>query len=126
MNGVKLVSYSDYVLGKNSITLLEAAEADDVLEVINTVGTLLTSDTTVYENHVFSDLKVADRTTLSNTSVLTKNQAPYIGTDSIIRTNSTTISEDITLPANTNGISAGPITIANNVTVTIQGDWTIL
>ena len=51
---------------------------------------------------------------------------PSLGTASIIRTNANTISENITIPANTNGMSAGPITIANNKTVTIAGTWSIV
>ena len=51
---------------------------------------------------------------------------PSLGTDSIIRTNANTISENITIPANTNGMSAGPITIANGNTVTVTGTWSIV
>ena len=51
---------------------------------------------------------------------------PSLGTASFIRTNANTISENITIPANTNGMSAGPITIANNKTVTIAGTWSIV
>tara|TARA_B100000795_G_scaffold182307_1_gene138181 strand:+ start:300 stop:563 length:264 start_codon:yes stop_codon:yes gene_type:complete len=51
---------------------------------------------------------------------------PSLGTASIIRTNANTINENITIPANTNGMSAGPITIANNKTVTIAGTWSIV
>ena len=51
---------------------------------------------------------------------------PSLGVDSIIRTNGNTISENITIPANTNGMSAGPITIANGNTVTVTGTWSIV
>jgi hypothetical protein len=51
---------------------------------------------------------------------------PSLGTASIIRTNANTISENITIPANTNGMSAGPITIANGNTVTVTGTWSIV
>ena len=51
---------------------------------------------------------------------------PSLGTSSIIRTNAQTISENITIPSTSNGISAGPITIANNYTVTVNGYWTII
>ena len=57
---------------------------------------------------------------------------PSLGTDSIIRTNATTISENITVGPTAgaefaNGMSAGPITIANTYTVTIEsgGAWSI-
>ncbi|AOV59963.1 hypothetical protein P29A0810_027 [Synechococcus phage S-CAM8] len=58
---------------------------------------------------------------------------PSLGTDSIIRTNPTTISENISVgPAAgnefSNGMSAGPITIANGFTVTVEtnGTWSII
>jgi len=51
---------------------------------------------------------------------------PSLGTASIIRTNANTISENITIPANTNGMSAGPITIADGYTVTLTGTWSIV
>ena len=51
---------------------------------------------------------------------------PSLGTASIIRTNANTISENITIPLNTNGMSAGEITIADGYTVTVNGTWSII
>ena len=51
---------------------------------------------------------------------------PSLGAASIIRTNANTINENITIPANTNGMSAGPITIANGKTVIIARTWSIV
>lgn len=58
---------------------------------------------------------------------------PSLGTDSIIRTNPTTISENITVGPSAgnefaNGMSAGPITIANGYTVTVEsgGSWSVV
>jgi hypothetical protein len=51
---------------------------------------------------------------------------PSLGLNSIIRTNANTISENITIPANTNGGTFGPVTIANNFTVTVNGTWSII
>ena len=51
---------------------------------------------------------------------------PSLGTDSIVRVNSTTISENIVIPSTSNGFSAGPITIANGNTVTVNGTWSII
>lgn len=57
---------------------------------------------------------------------------PALGQDSIIRTNATTISENITVGPTAgaefaNGMSAGPITIANGFTVTVEsgGAWSV-
>ena len=47
-----------------------------------------------------------------------------MGTSSVIRTNANTISENITFSANTNGLSAGTITIASGSTVTIASGTT--
>jgi hypothetical protein len=51
---------------------------------------------------------------------------PSLGAASIIRTNALTISENITIPATSNGMSAGPITIADGYTVTLNGTWSIV
>lgn len=51
---------------------------------------------------------------------------PSLGTDSVIRTNANTISEDITIPANTNGMTAGPVSIADGYTITVEGTWSII
>jgi len=79
----------------------------------------------------FNDFVLANHYTQSQSNALYKSISaaeggPSLGTNSIIRTNANTISENITIPANTNGMSAGPITIANNKTVTIAGTWSIV
>lgn len=63
---------------------------------------------------------------VNGTPVLTKVESPYLGDNSIIRTNATTIAANITIPSGTNGMSAGPITIASGVVVTVTGDWSIV
>ncbi|AGH06718.1 hypothetical protein Sn250709_036 [Synechococcus phage S-RIM2] len=57
---------------------------------------------------------------------------PSLGEDSVIRTNQNTISENITVGPTAgdefaNGMSAGPITIANGFTITIEngGAWSV-
>ena len=51
---------------------------------------------------------------------------PSLGISSIIRTNAQTINEDITISSTTNGMSAGPITIASTKTVTVNGNWSVV
>ena len=58
---------------------------------------------------------------------------PALGTDSIIRTNPTTIAENITVGPTAgnefaNGMSAGPITIQTGYTVTVEsgGSWSVV
>ena len=57
---------------------------------------------------------------------------PSLGADSVVRTNPNTISENLTIGPTAgsefaNGMSAGPITIANNYTVTVEsgGSWSV-
>ncbi|NVK19331.1 MAG: hypothetical protein HWE30_11595 [Methylocystaceae bacterium] len=51
---------------------------------------------------------------------------PSLGTNSIIRTNADMISENITIPAGVNGMSAGPITIEDGFTLTINGFYRVV
>lgn len=53
---------------------------------------------------------------------------PSLGTDSVIRTNAQTISEDITFAGTENGSTVGPVTIASTYTVTVTSGstWVII
>lgn len=53
---------------------------------------------------------------------------PSLGTGSVIRTNACVISENITVPAGSNGFSAGPITIADGFSVTVENgaNWSVV
>jgi len=51
---------------------------------------------------------------------------PSLGANSIIRTNADTISENIIIPMGTNGMSAGPITIADGYSLTVNGNYTVV
>jgi hypothetical protein len=75
-----------------------------------------------------ANVNVSGNLTVRGNVVLTQVEAPYVGENSIIRTNATTIAANITIPSGTNGMSAGPITIASGVTVTIAagGEWSIV
>lgn len=50
----------------------------------------------------------------------------WVDSYGVIKTNRDTISENITLPAGTNGLSVGPITISDGYQVTLNGDWAIV
>ena len=59
--------------------------------------------------------------------VITANgDKQWIDTYGIIKTNRDKISEDITVPSGTNGLSSGPITISSGYTVTVNGEWAIV
>lgn len=64
--------------------------------------------------------------TYGGNTVVTTGTRPALGTNAIIRTNATTIAESITIPAGTNGMTAGPVTIGSGYTVTVNGDWSIV
>ena len=79
----------------------------------------------------FNDFVIADHYTKSVAdgrfkAISASEGGPSLGTNSIIRTNINTISENITVPANTNGMTAGPVTIADGYTVTLTGTWSIV
>jgi len=79
-----------------------------------------------FESVGTSELEDGSVTTAKLNAAVANAINPSLGTASIIRTNANTISENITIPANTNGMSAGPITIADGNTVTVSGTWSIV
>lgn len=88
-------------------------------------------DPTSFE--VFVDGGAAASTDANVTAVLTKatySRGQYFGSAVVkaIAYNANTISENITVTAGNNGISAGPITISDGYTVTLETDsvWTIV
>lgn len=95
---------------------------DNVAAGSTTTGTLVVTGGV----GISGALYIGGNAVSNGSAVLTAATSPYLGTNSIIRTNSTTINEDITIPSGTNGVSAGPITIAAGRTVTVTGDWSIV
>ena len=105
-NGVLLKAGTDYTATTGTtVVLVSSASANDVVEMV-----------------VYDVFDVANS--------YTKNQSdtryPFLGNNSIIRTNGNSISADITIDSSTNGLSAGPITIGSTVTVTVAGYWSIV
>jgi len=81
--------------------------------------------------HIVGDVNIegSSFTSQANTSVLKANgDRQYIDTYGIFKTNRNTVAENITIPANINALSAGPITINNGITVTIStgAAWSIV
>lgn len=68
--------------------------------------------------------------TSSNTdfeSFVTANgDKQWVDSYGVIKTNRNSIAEDVTIPAGTNGISAGEIVIEDTYTVTVNGEWSII
>ena len=50
----------------------------------------------------------------------------WVDSYGVIKTNRTTISENGTIPADTNGLTSGPIVIAEGNEVTVNGEWVIV
>ena len=103
-NGVLLVPGTDYAATTGTtVVLVTGASLNDIVEMV------------VYD--VFS---VAN----SYTKAEADTRYPFKGNNSIIRLNGQTISADITIDSDENGVSAGPIT--QSATVTVNGYWSIV
>ena len=59
-------------------------------------------------------------------SITANGDAQWLDTFGVIKANRNTISEDVTIPSDTNGLSSGPITIADGNTITVNGEWAIV
>ena len=104
-NGVLLKPSTDYTASSGTTMVLETgASLNDVIEII-----------------------VYDAFTIANSYSKTESDTryPFLGNNSIIRTNGNSITADITIPSGTNGLSAGPITVSS-ATVTVNGVWTVV
>jgi len=103
-NGVLLKPTTDYAATNGTtVTLTTGAQGNDVLEMV------------VYD--VFN---------VQGTYTKTESDTryPFKGNNSIIRLNGQTISNDLTIDSDENGMSAGPIT--QSATVTVNGYWSIV
>ena len=103
-NGVLLKAGTDYTATSGtSVVLGTGASLNDIVEMV------------VYD--VFSVQETYTKTE-------SDNRYPFKGNNSIIRLNGQTISADITIDSDENGVSAGPIT--QSATVTVNGYWSIV
>lgn len=116
LNGVTQVPGTDYSVSGTTLTFTTAPVVGEnilvyFLGIASNIGT--PSDGTVTE------ASLAPGVVLGGTS---------IGNNNVIRTNTTTITENATFLSNTNGMSAGPVSIAAGVTVTMTSGsvWTIV
>ena len=104
-NGILLKSAEDYTATSGTtVVLTTGASLNDVIEII-----------------VYDAFSIAN----SYTKAESDTRYPFLGNDSIIRTNGNSITADITIPSGTNGLSAGPITVTN-ATITVNGVYTIV
>ena len=104
-NGVLLKPATDYTsTSGSSVNMLTGCSLNDVIEII-----------------VYDAFSIAN----SYTKAEADARYPFLGNNSVIRTNGNSITADITIPSGSNGISAGPITL-NNATVIVNGVWTVV
>ena len=65
-------------------------------------------------------------TTEFKTAITANGDNQWLDTHGVIKANRDTIAESITIPSGTNGLSSGPITIADGHTITVNGEWAIV
>ena len=105
-NGILLKPATDYTSTTGTtVVLVTGASVNDVIEIV-----------------VYDAFSIANSYTKSEADT----RYPFLGNDSIIRTNGQTISADITISSTTNALSAGPITVGASATLTVNGFYTIL
>jgi hypothetical protein len=105
-NGILLKPATDYTSTTGTtVVLVTGASVNDVVEIV-----------------VYDAFSIANSYTKSESDT----RYPFLGNDSIIRTNGQTISADITISSTTNALSAGPITVGASATLTVNGFYTIL
>ena len=105
-NGILLKPSTDYTATSGTtVVLVTGASVNDVIEII-----------------AYDAFSIAN----SYTKAEADTRYPFLGNDSIIRTNGQTISADITISSTTNALSAGPITVGASATLTVNGFYTIL
>ena len=105
-NGILLKPATDYTSTTGTtVVLVTGASVNDVVEIV-----------------VYDAFSIAN----SYTKAEADSRYPFLGNDSIIRTNGQTISADITISSSTNALSAGPITVGASATLTVNGFYTIL
>ena len=104
-NGVLLKPATDYTsTSGTTVVLVTGASLNDVVEIV-----------------VYDAFSIANSYTKSESDT----RYPFLGNNSIIRTNGSSVTADITIPSGTNGLSAGPITVTN-ATITVNGVYTIV
>ena len=136
VNGVRLVPQTDYTYSGNVLTINNDLNSGDgiLVETFTTNKALTTSVALTTLGGTFTgtlegpEFIRTNTTQPTDTQMMVRKNSPYLGPNSLIRTNSRTVDESITIPTGTNGMSVGPITISANVTVTIEtnGEWVVV
>jgi hypothetical protein len=96
------------------------------LVTVNNSGNITIAGSVSAPSVTATTIAASSTLTVGGVGVLTTAMAPYLGSNSLVRTNATTINENITIPGGTNGVTVGPITINTGFTVTVVGDWSVV
>lgn len=116
LNGVHLDS-SDYTASNgDTITLASAAAASDELVIRAFRAFTVTDTVSKASGGTFSGEITAPSFQTTNTTVDT----------AAFRTNDQSITENTTIASNKNALAIGPLTIGSSVTITVNGNLTIL
>ena len=135
LNGARLTIDGDYTIATNNkITLTTSAYLNDILEVYEisqvTVadvgGAVKRSGDIMTGNLTAPSMALSRSTQPAVGDVVKRSDTPYLGTNSIIRTNAQNIAENITIDSDTNAMSAGPVQIDSGYTITLNGEWAII
>ena len=59
-------------------------------------------------------------------TITANGDSQWLDTYGVIKANRDTIAENVTIPDGTNGLSSGPVTIADGYEITVRGDWAIV
>ncbi len=65
-------------------------------------------------------------TTEFKDTITANGDKQWVDSYGVIKTNRTTIAEDVTIPSGTNGLSTGTVSISSGSTVTVNGEWVIV
>ena len=65
-------------------------------------------------------------TTEFKATITANGDKQWVDSYGVIKTNRTTIAEDVPIRSGTNGLSTGPISISSGSTVTVNGEWVIV
>lgn len=134
LNGAKLSPDGDFTTNGSNVVLSTAAYLNDILEIVEVTRVTVTdaggaakrSGDTFTGNLTAPSFRPNRVTQAINAEAIKRSEAPYLGANSIIRTNAQNIAENITIDSSTNGMSAGPIEIDSGYTVTVNGEWSIV
>jgi len=133
LNGSRLSPDGDFTTTGSNIVLSVAAYLNDILEVhevtqvtVTDVGGAVKRSGDVMTGGLNADVTISRAGQSTGAQAVKYTETPWLGTNSIIRTNANNIAENITVDSATNGMSAGPIQIDSGFTVTVNGEWSIV